>query len=379
MTRPKPMPAPEPETPVYYAKYDYDAANPDELSIRTGDVLMMVKPDEGDGWCCCRIKSSGVEGMIPVIYLSETNDAAPAEAAEQPAAEPEAAPAPEPEPEPVPAPAPAPAPKPSPVAPKPVLPAPKPQAAKPLPAKPATPTPTSTGAPAKPKFAIPMPAKPMPKPPPEPKHLADVPLPSEAPSLRRQHTPPPEAAVEEAPVVEPIKTPSDAALPKLPFPPGTLLMVDAEGRPVPLTIGADGSIRVPLVHSVIATPIVHAAAPAAHVAPAPAPKPAAPSPAPAPKPAPAPVAPSPAPAPSPAKAPAPSPRPSPSPAAPAAAAERYIPYDQLVETKDGIDLTRKETYLEPEEFKTIFGMDREAFYKLPVWRQKGIKNEKRLF
>ncbi|XP_068494097.1 villin-3-like isoform X2 [Phaseolus vulgaris] len=58
-------------------------------------------------------------------------------------------------------------------------------------------------------------------------------------------------------------------------------------------------------------------------------------------------------------------------------------YEQL-KTKSGIDvagidLKRRETYLSEEEFNTIFGMGKEAFYKLPRWKQDMLKKKFELF
>nr|KYP73643.1 Villin-2 [Cajanus cajan] len=58
-------------------------------------------------------------------------------------------------------------------------------------------------------------------------------------------------------------------------------------------------------------------------------------------------------------------------------------YDQL-KTKSGhnvpgIDNKRREAYLSDEEFNTIFGMDKESFYKLPRWKQDMLKKKFELF
>ncbi|KAK8476300.1 hypothetical protein V6N11_074273, partial [Hibiscus sabdariffa] len=58
-------------------------------------------------------------------------------------------------------------------------------------------------------------------------------------------------------------------------------------------------------------------------------------------------------------------------------------YDQLKSKSEnpatGIDLKRRETYLSEEEFETVFGMTKEAFYKMPKWKQDGKKREVDLF
>jgi len=43
------------------------------------------------------------------------------------------------------------------------------------------------------------------------------------------------------------------------------------------------------------------------------------------------------------------------------------------------DATRKEQALSDEEFKGTFGMDKEAFGKLPRWKQQNLKKSKGLF
>ncbi|KAE8711156.1 Villin-2 [Hibiscus syriacus] len=63
--------------------------------------------------------------------------------------------------------------------------------------------------------------------------------------------------------------------------------------------------------------------------------------------------------------------------------KRTYSYDQLKSKSEnpapGIDLKRREIYLADEEFETIFGMTREAFYKLPKWKQDSKKKEVDLF
>ncbi|TKY53361.1 Villin-2 protein [Spatholobus suberectus] len=62
---------------------------------------------------------------------------------------------------------------------------------------------------------------------------------------------------------------------------------------------------------------------------------------------------------------------------------RTFSYDQL-KTKSGhnvpgIDLKRREAYLSDEEFNTVFGMAKEAFYMLPRWKQDMLKKKFELF
>ncbi|XP_022766662.1 villin-2-like isoform X1 [Durio zibethinus] len=58
-------------------------------------------------------------------------------------------------------------------------------------------------------------------------------------------------------------------------------------------------------------------------------------------------------------------------------------YEQLKAKSDnpvtGIDFKRREAYLSDEEFQTIFEMEKEAFYKLPKWKQDMLKKKADLF
>ncbi|XVF75780.1 hypothetical protein PTKIN_Ptkin13bG0214500 [Pterospermum kingtungense] len=58
-------------------------------------------------------------------------------------------------------------------------------------------------------------------------------------------------------------------------------------------------------------------------------------------------------------------------------------YDQLKAKSEnpvtGIDFKRREAYLSDEEFQTVFGMAKEAFYKLPKWKQDMLKKKVDLF
>ncbi|KAL2327041.1 hypothetical protein Fmac_020468 [Flemingia macrophylla] len=63
--------------------------------------------------------------------------------------------------------------------------------------------------------------------------------------------------------------------------------------------------------------------------------------------------------------------------------QKTYSYDQL-KTKSGhnvpgIDNKRREAYLSDQEFNTVFGMDKEAFYKLPRWKQDMLKKKFELF
>jgi hypothetical protein len=45
----------------------------------------------------------------------------------------------------------------------------------------------------------------------------------------------------------------------------------------------------------------------------------------------------------------------------------------------GVDSTRKEDYLSPEEFVAIFGQDKVSFYAMPKWKQQAKKKDVGLF
>ena len=58
-----------------------------------------------------------------------------------------------------------------------------------------------------------------------------------------------------------------------------------------------------------------------------------------------------------------------------------LSYDALVKMDGtaGIDMARKESYLSEGEFKTVFGMERDAFAKLAEWKRKDAKKKVGLF
>ncbi|RRT79519.1 hypothetical protein BHE74_00018935 [Ensete ventricosum] len=60
-----------------------------------------------------------------------------------------------------------------------------------------------------------------------------------------------------------------------------------------------------------------------------------------------------------------------------------FPYDRLktasTDPVTDIDVTKRETYLSSVEFKEKFGMTKEAFYKLPKWKQNRLKIALQLF
>ena len=46
---------------------------------------------------------------------------------------------------------------------------------------------------------------------------------------------------------------------------------------------------------------------------------------------------------------------------------------------EGIDVSKRETYLSPEDFEANFGMDLEAFQALPLWKRKAKKQQLKLW
>ncbi|KAJ9181086.1 hypothetical protein P3X46_009253 [Hevea brasiliensis] len=63
--------------------------------------------------------------------------------------------------------------------------------------------------------------------------------------------------------------------------------------------------------------------------------------------------------------------------------ESTFSYDQLKAHSDnpvtGIDFKRREAYLSEDDFQTVFGMTKDAFYKLPKWKQDVQKKKVDLF
>ncbi|KAG2498936.1 hypothetical protein HYH03_003126 [Edaphochlamys debaryana] len=59
----------------------------------------------------------------------------------------------------------------------------------------------------------------------------------------------------------------------------------------------------------------------------------------------------------------------------------FVPYEELLRLRleDGIDATRKEDYLDGEEFKKVFKISREEFNNLPAWRRVQAKKTANLF
>lgn len=58
-----------------------------------------------------------------------------------------------------------------------------------------------------------------------------------------------------------------------------------------------------------------------------------------------------------------------------------MPYEGLMQMRleDGIDATRREDYLNEDEFATVFGMPRAAYVALPTWKKTLLKKKVHLF
>ena len=56
--------------PVYVGKYDYNGHADDKLSFKKGDLLYVIRTDEGDWWIACS-KYSNKVGYIPSNYVAE--------------------------------------------------------------------------------------------------------------------------------------------------------------------------------------------------------------------------------------------------------------------------------------------------------------------
>lgn len=60
---------------------------------------------------------------------------------------------------------------------------------------------------------------------------------------------------------------------------------------------------------------------------------------------------------------------------------RVYPFDVLKERPlpEGVDPTRLERYLSPEEFEQALGMSLDEFREVPIWKQSKMKKEAGLF
>ena len=50
-----------------------------------------------------------------------------------------------------------------------------------------------------------------------------------------------------------------------------------------------------------------------------------------------------------------------------------------IELPDGVDPSKRETYLSEKEFQSVFGMERSAFEAFKPWKQAQLKRSKKLF
>jgi len=51
------------------AMYAYEARTVSEISIDAGDKVVLVQPDQGDGWC--EVEKSGRTGIVPASYVRD--------------------------------------------------------------------------------------------------------------------------------------------------------------------------------------------------------------------------------------------------------------------------------------------------------------------
>lgn len=60
---------------------------------------------------------------------------------------------------------------------------------------------------------------------------------------------------------------------------------------------------------------------------------------------------------------------------------RVYPFDVLKERPlpEGVDPTRLERYLSPDEFEIALGMSLDEFKEVPIWKQSKMKKEAGLF
>jgi hypothetical protein len=72
----------------------------------------------------------------------------------------------------------------------------------------------------------------------------------------------------------------------------------------------------------------------------------------------------------------PAPAPAPAPAPVSYSASGTFSYEDLKSgSPDGVDPAKKESYLEPSVFQSVFGMTKEAFEGLPKWKKDAAKKK----
>ncbi|KIW56469.1 myosin-1 [Exophiala xenobiotica] len=92
---PAAAPAAVPSKPQAKAKYDFNSPNDNELNIKTGDIVEILKK-ENNGWWLCKNIQTHKEGWTPTAYVEEIEQvrAAPPPPPPPPAAPPRAVPTP---------------------------------------------------------------------------------------------------------------------------------------------------------------------------------------------------------------------------------------------------------------------------------------------
>lgn len=71
----QPPPPPQPAEPTYKALYNFSSSDSNQLSIKQGEIVLLVKQGS-DGWCLAKRKDSSEEGWTPFTYLQEVKTVA---------------------------------------------------------------------------------------------------------------------------------------------------------------------------------------------------------------------------------------------------------------------------------------------------------------
>ena len=61
------MAAARPGEKYAVAQYDFDPTAPEELTVRVGDRMRVIEPDDGSGWITAEL--NGVTGSVPASYV----------------------------------------------------------------------------------------------------------------------------------------------------------------------------------------------------------------------------------------------------------------------------------------------------------------------
>ena len=59
-------------SPLYVCTHDYDSRTDDDLSLKKGDLVHILRADD-DGWWLARSIDTGKTGYIPSSYVAEHN------------------------------------------------------------------------------------------------------------------------------------------------------------------------------------------------------------------------------------------------------------------------------------------------------------------